>query len=117
VFSSVVGIVGIFLTFVSVAFAGYELNRTRRESQSHFLFDINSRLIADDETRKFYYKLDYGRWQFEPDSLRLSDEERALGKLLHTLNVIQHLIESRRIEAPALDFLQVDAAQYSTIQR
>jgi hypothetical protein len=109
--NSVIGIVGIFLTFLTVAFAGYELNRARRDSQSRFLFDINAWLISDEEARKFYYRLDYERWQFDPNTFRLSDEERALDKLLYTLNTIQHLIESKHIPAQKLDYLQLDAAQ------
>lgn len=102
---------GIFLTFLSVSFAGYQLFLSRRDHQARFLFDVNSWLFADDEIRRFYYVLDYGRWTFDPDTFRGSDDERILDKFLYTLDTIQRLIESNHIRPRELTFLHVEAAQ------
>lgn len=108
---NILTISGSLLTAASVAFAGYQLVLNRRERQAQFLFDTNVWLLSDPAVRAFYYRLDYNRWTFDPDTFRLSPEEELLDRLLHTLDMVQRFVESGLLRPAHMAMLQMDMPQ------
>ena len=54
---------GFALTVASLFFAGIGLRRTARVQRAQFLLNITDRYFTDTDVRRFFYKLNYERFQ------------------------------------------------------
>ena len=110
---SVADIVVALVAIVGIPLVIWELRNTARTSRASFLLDATERYFSDDEVRKLYYDIDYGRFEIEfdgghPRSVRRgdrpevpfvgSDEERYLDHLLYTLETIGTIVQMRVLE-------------------
>jgi hypothetical protein len=104
-------LVGIFLTFASVAFAGRQLRRSLHTSQADFLFKIITWYLDDPALRAFFYKLDYNQWKFDQRTFSGSDEEPLIDKMLYVFDLLERLIQSKQISQADLSILTFEASR------
>jgi hypothetical protein len=109
--ANILTLIGIFLTFASVTFAGSELRRSRHTSQSGFLFNISTWYLDDPALRQFFYKLDYNTWKFDEKKFSGSAEEPPLDKMLFVFDLLEHLIESRQMSPAYLQMFAFEASR------
>jgi hypothetical protein len=105
--SDLVGLFAIFLAVATALFAYRQLRlaqlhidsariqlaETSRTNKATFLADVFKWYLTDKELRDIFYRLDYGRWEFDPDTFPLSDSEPAIDHLLYLYNVIGYYTE------------------------
>jgi hypothetical protein len=109
--ANILTLIGIFLTFASVTFAGSELRRSRHASQSGFLFNISTWYLDDPALRQFFYKLDYNTWKFDEEKFSGSADEPLLDKMLYVFDLLEHLIESKQMSPDDLQMFAFEASR------
>lgn len=109
--ANILTLIGIFLTFASVTFAGRQLQRTRRTNQAQFLFNITTWFLNDSDLRDIFYKLDYNEWQFDKNTFSGSEDEPKIDKMLFVFDLLEHLIESEHISPGDLRILSFEASR------
>lgn len=119
---------GLFLAALSVVFtgrqlrttgqqvqhAGKELEETMRSQRAQHLLAIHNLYFGHELTRRFYYKLDWQLWHFDPERIANSEEEPWLDNLLYNLDAIGRMV---RIGAVPLEDAKVIAFQAARVMK
>lgn len=113
-FGDILTVVGFAFTILSLIFAAREVRRNTLAQRTQFLLDFTERYFSDNDVRKFFYKIDYNKFQFDLDEFICSDEERWLDSLLYTFDVIGRMV---RTGAVTLDEVSIIAFQASRVLR
>lgn len=65
--------------------------------RARFVFDLNQDFLANDAERKFFYKIDYKEFKFDPDKFARSEDERQLDRLLYKLRYVGKLLRDKLV--------------------
>jgi hypothetical protein len=68
--------------------------------------------FGDEQTRRFFYQLDWGKWHFDPQRIANAEEEPWLDSLLYNLDVIGRMV---RIGALHLEDAKLIAFQAARV--
>ena len=81
----------VLLIFISIPgifaliYTARSLEHSRITTRVETLKEVLWSFLNDDEERKFFYKLDYKQWEFDPDTFRGSEYERNLDGMIYKL--------------------------------
>ncbi len=84
--------IGLVLAGIGLMFAAVELRLSAKVQRAQFLMDVTQRYFGDESVRKFYYKVDYEKFEFDPASFIGSDDERHLDTLVYTFDTMERLV-------------------------
>lgn len=90
--ADIVGLIGLFLTGFGLIFTALQLRQNNITRRSETLVSIINQYFSDASQRKMFYKLDYNKFQFNPETFTGSDDEQALDGILYNLDVIGKLL-------------------------
>jgi len=111
-FGDILTLAGFIFTIASLILAAREVRRNTTAQRTQFLLDFTERYFADNDVRKFFYKIDYNKFKFDVKELVGSDEERWLDSLLYTFDLIGRMV---RTGAVTLDEVSIIAFQASRV--
>ncbi len=106
--------IGLLLTVVGLCANFVQLRRNWRVQKAQFLTNITNDLFDDNDLRKFFYKIDYDKFQFSETRLRKfkgSDDERHLDALLYRYNLLGRLVRMKLLDIKEIEFLIFEIAQ------
>ncbi|MCA1594060.1 MAG: hypothetical protein LC754_15700 [Acidobacteria bacterium] len=107
----VLTLIGFVLTLTGLYFANVQLRRNTKVQRAQFLMDTTERYFSDVEVRKFYYRIDYKKFRFDPDKFMGSDEERWLDSLLYTFDVIGRMVKMGALTATEVEIFAFQASR------
>ncbi len=95
--------VGFAGTIVSLSLTRKQMVRNGKTQRAQFVLNVIDKLFSDGDGRKFFYKVDYEKFQFSstPEGLKTfkgSDDERHLDALLYRYDSIGRMIRMNIIE-------------------
>ena len=64
-------------------------------TRARFVLDLNQEFLRNDTERKFFYKLDYKEFTFDPDKFAESEDELELDRLLYKLSYVGKLLRDQ----------------------
>lgn len=113
-----IGHVILVFGFLSTS-AGLLLNylmfrRTYKIQRLDYLYRVTHDLFTNEEFRKFFYKIDYGHFQFNEeqiDSFKESEDERHMDALLFKYDLIASLVRSRILKSSDLNHVAFEISQ------
>lgn len=83
---------GFIVATIGLFFAVKQLRQGALEQRANSLLELTERYFADNDVRKFYYRLDYNQFSLDLDKFAGSDEERWLDQLIYTFDVIGQVV-------------------------
>ena len=95
---------GLLLTWLS-------MRRSNRQKRAEFLIDFCGQYMSDPEIASVYYKIEYGKFEYD-ESFHQSDEEKRLDKLLRYFQKIAMLWDTGNI---TLEDVQIVAYEYLVV--
>ena len=115
----IVTFLGVLFVGIALLFTTIEIRQNARTQKAGFLLDLTERYFRDDEMRKFFYRLDYGKWNFvepghEPGDepgFALSDEERWLDGSIYIFDIIGRMVKMRVITKKELEIISFQASR------
>ena len=91
--ADIVGLTGLFLTVSGLIFAGVQLRQNNVARRAEILLSIIDRYLGNDTQREFFYKLDYGKFTFNPSNFGTGHpDETALDAILYDLEVVGRML-------------------------
>lgn len=77
--------------------------RNGKTQRAQFILNVIDDLFEDNESRRFFYKVDYGKFEFAPTpeglkAFKHSDDERHLDALLYRYDSIGRMIRMKIIQ-------------------
>ena len=103
--------VGLIFTTAGLFFAAIQFRQNTRAQRALMLVEVTKWYFREDEVRRFFYDIEYGRFTFDRDqheAIRPTDEERWLDNLLYTYDMVGHLV---KINGLSLEEAQILAYQ------
>jgi len=94
-------VVGILLTW-------WQLRKANKQSRAEFIIGLLANHVADNDTLNILYKLEYKRFKFDEKTFPMSDEEKALDKLLYSFTQISALYKMKTITRKDLSLIEYD---------
>ena len=105
---------GFIATTIGLLMNALQLRRTTKVQRLDYLYRITHDLFADQDFRRFFYQLDYGRFKFDAESFRESDEELHLDRLLYTYDLVGRLIRNGVVELTDISNVSFEISQISS---
>ena len=102
---------GFALTVASLFFAGIGLRRTARVQRAQFLLNITDRYFTDTDVRRFFYRLNYERFQFDRQTFFESEDERHLDTLLYRFDLIGRMLEIGVVSVKEVEIMAFQASR------
>jgi hypothetical protein len=85
---------------MSLYLAGRQLAKTEDQikeaalaTRAQTLFAMHSLYFSEEEEHRFFYKLDWGTWKFDPKRFAKSNEEPWLDNILYKLDVLGRMVK------------------------
>jgi hypothetical protein len=99
--------VGFTGTIIGLILTGKQMSRNGKTQRAQFILNVIDDLFSDNDGRKFFYKVDYGQFQFSSTAeglkaFRGSDDERHLDSLLYRCDSIGRMVRMRIIQMSGL---------------
>lgn len=104
-------LVGLLLTVLGLAFAGYEIRRSVLVQRAQFIMSITEQYFGDEDVRKFYYRLDYNEFVLDFGAFIGSDEERWLDSLLYTFDTVGRMVKMGAVSIKDVDLIAFQASR------
>lgn len=106
--------IGLLITGTGLLLNFLQLLRSWRVQKAQFLSNITKDLFDEGDLRRFFYKIDYEKFVFDPealDSFKGSDNERYLDSLLYRYNHLGSLVRMKILEIGEIEFLIFEIVQ------
>jgi hypothetical protein len=89
------GLLSVWLAYRQLKLAQKAQLLQATATRTCFILDLNQEFLRSDAERKFFYKLDYKEFTFDPDKFAESDDERDRDRLLYKLSYVGKLLRDR----------------------
>lgn len=106
--------IGNTVTALGVWLAFVQLRRGVRQERAKFLMELTARYFADNDVRRFYYKLEEEgdrRFIYDPKKFAGSPEERWLDQLLYSFDVIGWVVRKKLLKSDEAEIFAFQALQ------
>jgi hypothetical protein len=107
--SDIVAILAFVIAAVTAILAYRQYRRTVVTDGARFTLDLIQQWYSNTEIREMYYRIDYEHWLFDPDSFRMSPDERAVDQILLMLDLFSHLLNLRILSQSDLSIIKFEA--------
>lgn len=105
---SVGDIVSTISILVGVLLAVCQLHKANKQSRAEFIIGLLANHVADNDTLNILYRLEYKRFKFDENTFPMSEEEKALDKLLYSFTQISALYKMGTITRQDLTLIEYD---------
>jgi hypothetical protein len=109
-----VAVIALVVAMVGAVVAVVTLIRNSRVQKAQFIANLVKDLFQDGDLRKFYYKVDYEKFHFDPEKVsdfKESEDERHLDALLYHYNTVGRLVRLGVISQDDVEFLLFEIVQ------
>ena len=72
-----------FIAAVALSLNVHQTKLNNKLNRAKLVDDLLHTFLADEIMQKAFYKIEYGRFKYEPSAFHGSEEEREIDKLLH----------------------------------
>jgi|HubBroStandDraft_4_1064222.scaffolds.fasta_scaffold996480_1 hypothetical protein len=107
--SDIVAITAFVIATVTAILAYRQYRITVVTNRARFTLDFMQQWYSNTEIRKMYYRIDYQRWLFDPDSFRMSADEPAVDQILFMLDLVSHLLKLGVLSRSELSIIRFEA--------
>src|SRR5215210_7254383 len=90
-----VAVLALVVAMTSAVVAVLTLRRNSRVQKAQFIANLSRDFFQDSDLRKFFYKIDYEKFRFDPTTVaefKGSEDERHLDALLYQYNMVGRLV-------------------------
>ncbi|HEX8174981.1 MAG TPA: hypothetical protein VF543_07665 [Pyrinomonadaceae bacterium] len=105
---SVGDIVSTLGILIGVLLAVCQLHKANKQSRAEFIIGLLANHVSDNDTLNMLYKLEYEKFEFDEKKFPMSDEEKALDKLLYSFTQISTLYKMKTITRRDLALIEYD---------
>ncbi len=106
--------IGPFVAAFGLMLTVIQLYRNWKIQKAQFLTTIIKDFFADDGLRRFFYKIDYGKFEFDENKIeefKHSDDERWLDTLLYRYDLLGRLVRMKLLALDDLEFLAFELSR------
>jgi hypothetical protein len=109
-----VAVLALVVAMTSAVVAVLTLLRNSRVQKAQFIANLTKDFFQDSDLRKFFYKVDYEKFRFDPTKVaefKGSEDERHLDALLYQYNMVGRLVRLGVISQEDVEFLLFEMVQ------
>lgn len=109
-----VAVLALVVAMTGAVVAVLTLLRNSRVQKAQFIANLTKDFFQDSDLRKFFYKIDYERFRFDPANVaefKGSEDERYLDALLYQYNMVGRLVRLGVVSQEDMEFLLFEMVQ------
>lgn len=100
--SAVLGITGL----IGLTLAYQRFTSEAAATRARFVFELNQDFFSNGEERDFYYSVEHGTFEFQPETFARSKNEQHLDRILYRLGLVGKLLSDRILTTEDVSFVR-----------